>query len=55
MFRVNNKDTRTTPSSASIVNFKHASAGWVKIECVENQSTLEGFNSFLVKDHLQMI
>ena len=29
MFKVNNKDTRTTPcSSISIVNFKHVIAGW---------------------------
>ena len=35
MFKVNNKDTRTTPlayftpcSSVSIVNFKHVIAGW---------------------------
>ena len=30
MFKVNNKDTRTTPcSSVSIVNFEHLIAGWV--------------------------
>ena len=35
MFKVNNKDTRTTPmayftpcSSASIINFEHVMAGW---------------------------
>ena len=27
MFKVNNKDTRTTPS-VSIVNFEHAIANW---------------------------
>ena len=34
MFKVNNKDTRTTPlapcSSVSIVNFEHVIAGWVQ-------------------------
>ena len=34
MFKVNNKDTRTTPmaSSVSIVNFEQVIVGWVKIE-----------------------
>ena len=37
MFKVNNKDTRTTPlaSSVSIVNFEHAIAGWVVILSLE--------------------
>ena len=29
MFKVNNKDTRTTPT-AYIVNFEHVTAGWGK-------------------------
>ena len=32
MFKVNNKDTKTTPhlcSNVSIVNFEHVIAGWV--------------------------
>ena len=32
MFKVNNKDTKTTPtpcSSVSIVNFEHVNASWV--------------------------
>ena len=28
MFKVNNKDTRTTLSSVSVVNFEHVIAGW---------------------------
>ena len=43
MFKVNNKDTRTTPmtsfwflyfapcSSVSIVNFEHVIVGWVRV------------------------
>ena len=38
MFKVNNKDTRTTPvayftprSSVSIVNFEHVIAGWALV------------------------
>ena len=32
MFKVNNKDTRTTPcSSVSIVNFEHINADWVMV------------------------
>ena len=33
MFKVNNKDTKTTPpfSSASIVNFEHVTAGWAML------------------------
>ena len=32
MFKVNNKDIRTTPySSISIVNFEHVIAGWDEI------------------------
>ena len=36
MFKVNNKDTRTTTpcSSVSIVNFEHVIAGWV-IDMIE--------------------
>ena len=38
MFKVNNKDTRTTPmapcSSVSIVDFKHVNAGWVWVRSV---------------------
>ena len=33
MFKVNYKDTRTTPcSSVSIVNFEHVNAGWVRTD-----------------------
>ena len=28
MFKVKNKDTRTTPNSVSIVNFEHVIASW---------------------------
>ena len=34
MFKVNNKDTRTTPTS--IVNFEQVNAGWVN--CIMNYS-----------------
>ena len=29
LLKINNHDIRTTPSSVSIVNFKHVIAGWV--------------------------
>ena len=33
MFKVNNKDTRTTPCySVSIVNFEQVNAGWVDFQ-----------------------
>ena len=32
MFKVNNKDTRTTRSTLSIVNFEKINAGW-DVEC----------------------
>ena len=31
MFKLNIKDTRTTPLAISIVNFEHVIAGWVLI------------------------
>ena len=50
MFKVNNKDTRTTPmayfttcSSVSIVNFEHVNAGWVMYQ------TKVPINKFTVK------
>ena len=43
MFKVNNKDTKTAPSSVFIVNFEHVITGW---ECFKNR-LLRGINIFL--------
>ena len=45
MFKVNNKDTRTTPGvrRLSIVNFEHVNAGWelrVNINAVNSEGDL---------------
>ena len=40
MFKVNNKDTRTTHSSASNVNFEHVIAGWVDTALVKLEDYL---------------
>ena len=51
MFKVNNKDTRTTPygSSVSFVNFEQVNAGWV---CVNKSSLHLYFNSKQIASHI---
>ena len=45
MFKVNNNDTKTTPSCVFIVNFEHVITGW---ECFKNcVSLLRGISIFL--------
>ena len=57
MFKVNNNDTKTTPSSVFIVNFEHVITGW---ECFKNRlSLLRGISIFsnhwrnLIEAHLR--
>ena len=47
MFKVNNKDTRTTPivdASVSIVNFDRVNAGWKRTDIVTVTTTNQRFN-----------
>ena len=61
MFKVNNKDTRTTPcftpcSSVSIVNFEHVITGWVSIfetSILSEKNLYFLFTIYLVKTSLR--
>ena len=62
MFKVNNKDTKTTLmasyftpcSSVSIVNFEHAIAGWEMMECLNPRQNLEHLR-FVIDSRLMAV
>ena len=70
MFKVNNKDTRTTPvvsfwclstpcSSVSIVNFEHVIASWdgcyVNGQCPQNKALKEKYPSYKLELNWRLV